>query len=151
MALICSQPMWTCFSVAVSRHIRDRVQNSASPPVPDWQKCFWADKYLDPVSPIVQVGHTTCTWLIYRLDVLNIITTYQSDKVCENVYLPSTIISALHGRIMVWMFGILPIHTEMVMQSMNANVWCWGKPSCSLFEILPVTMGSCKCKILNEF
>ena len=43
-------------------------------------------------------------WPNYGWDVLNIIRTYQSDKVCEKVFLPSTFISTLHGRIMVWMF-----------------------------------------------
>ena len=47
----------------------------------------------------------------------------------------------------------ITIHTEMIIKSVNAFVWCWGKTSGSLNEILSVTlpMGSCKSKILTEF
>ena len=40
------------------------------------------------------------------------------------------------------------MHTEVVIHSMNAYVWCWSKICCSLDEIPSVTMGSCKSKIL---
>ena len=43
------------------------------------------------------------------------------------------------------------MHTEVVIHSMNAYVWCWSKICGSLDEIPSVTMGSCKSKILNEF
>ena len=43
------------------------------------------------------------------------------------------------------------LHTEVVIHSMNAYVWCWSKICGSLDEIPSVTMGSCKSKILNEF
>ena len=42
-------------------------------------------------------------------------------------------------------------HTEVVIHSMNAYVWCWSEIYGSLDEIPSVTMGSCKSKILNEF
>ena len=42
-------------------------------------------------------------------------------------------------------------HTEVVIHSMSAYVWCWSKICGSLDEIPSVTMGSCKSKILNEF
>ena len=45
----------------------------------------------------------------------------------------------------------ITMHTEMVIHSMNAYVWCWSKICGSLDEIPSVTMGSCKSKILNEF
>ena len=48
---------------------------------------------------------------------------------------------------MVWMFSILPIHTELAIHSMNAYVWCW-KTSGTLDEILSVTMGNCTSKSL---
>ena len=38
----------------------------------------------------------------------------------------------------------ITMHTEVVIHSMNAYVWCWSR-------IPYVTMGSCKSKILNEF
>ena len=41
------------------------------------------------------------------------------------------------------------MHTEVVIHSMNAYVWCWSKICGSLDEIPSVTMGSCKNKILN--
>ena len=45
----------------------------------------------------------------------------------------------------------ITMHTEMVIHSMNAYVWCWSKIYGSLNEIPSVTMGSFKRKILNEF
>ena len=47
-------------------------------------------------------------------------------------------------------FGYLNItmHTEVVIHSMNAYVWCWSKICGSLDEIPSVTMGSCKSKFL---
>ena len=36
------------------------------------------------------------------------------------------------------------MHTEMVIHSMNAYVWCWSKICGSLDEIPSATMGSCK-------
>ena len=45
----------------------------------------------------------------------------------------------------------ITIHTDVVIHSMNAYVWCWSKICGSLNEIPSVTMGSCKSKILNEF
>ena len=45
----------------------------------------------------------------------------------------------------------ITMHTEVVIHSMNANVWCWSKICVSLDEIPSVTMGSCESKILNEF
>ena len=45
----------------------------------------------------------------------------------------------------------ITMHTEVVIHSMNAYVWCWSKICGSLDEIPSVTMGSCKSKILNEF
>ena len=41
------------------------------------------------------------------------------------------------------------MHTEVVIHSMNAYVWCWSKICDSLDEIPSVTMGSCKSKILK--
>ena len=40
------------------------------------------------------------------------------------------------------------MHTEVVIHSMNAYVWCWSKICGSLDEIPSVTIGSCKSKIL---
>ena len=45
----------------------------------------------------------------------------------------------------------ITMHTEVVIRSMNAYVWCWSKICRSLDEIPSVTKGSCKSKILNEF
>ena len=45
----------------------------------------------------------------------------------------------------------ITMHTVMVIHSMNAYVWCWSKICGLLVEILSVTSGSCKSKILNEF
>ena len=42
----------------------------------------------------------------------------------------------------------ITMHTEVVIHSMNAYVWCWSKICGSLDEIPSVTMGSCKSKIL---
>ena len=42
------------------------------------------------------------------------------------------------------------MHTEVVIHSMNAYVWCWSKICGSLDEIPSVTMGSYKSKILNN-
>ena len=44
----------------------------------------------------------------------------------------------------------ITMHTEVVIHSMNAYVWCWNKICGSLDEIPSVTMGSCKSKILNK-
>ena len=49
---------------------------------------------------------------------------------------------------MVWMFLILPMHTEVAIHSMNANVWCWRKACGSLDEITSVTIGTFKRKFL---
>ena len=40
------------------------------------------------------------------------------------------------------------MHTEVVIHSMNAYVWCLSKICGSLDEIPSVTMGSCKIKFL---
>ena len=40
----------------------------------------------------------------------------------------------------------ITIHTEVVIHSMNAYVWCWSKICGSLDEIPSVTVGSCKSK-----
>ena len=40
------------------------------------------------------------------------------------------------------------MHTEVVIHSMNAYVWCWSKICGSLDEIPSVTMGSSKVKFL---
>ena len=49
---------------------------------------------------------------------------------------------------MIWMFGILPMHTEVAIHSMKAYVWCWRK-ACGSFDKIPsVTMGTCKRKLL---
>ena len=40
------------------------------------------------------------------------------------------------------------MHTEVVIHSMNAYVWCWSKICGSLDEIPSVTMRSCKSKFL---
>ena len=50
-------------------------------------------------------------------------------------------------------FDVLNItmHTEVVIHSMNAYMWCWSKVCGSLDETPSVTMGSYKSKILNEF
>ena len=45
----------------------------------------------------------------------------------------------------------ITMHTEVVIHSMNAYVWCWSKICGSLDEIPSVTMGNCKSKILNNF
>ena len=45
----------------------------------------------------------------------------------------------------------ITMHTEVVIHSMNAYVWCWSKICGSLDEIPSVTMGNYKRKILNEF
>ena len=45
----------------------------------------------------------------------------------------------------------ITMHTEVVIHSMNAYVWCWSKICGSLDEILSLTMGSYKSKILNKF
>ena len=45
----------------------------------------------------------------------------------------------------------ITIHTEVVIHSMNAYVWCWSKICGSLDEIPSLIMGSYKSKILNEF
>ena len=45
----------------------------------------------------------------------------------------------------------ITMHTEVVIHSMNAYVWCLSQICGSLDEILSVTMGSYKSKILNEF
>ena len=42
----------------------------------------------------------------------------------------------------------ITMHTEVVIHSMNAYVWCWTKICGSLDEIPSVTMGSCKRKFL---
>ena len=44
----------------------------------------------------------------------------------------------------------ITMHTEVVIHSMNASVWCWSKICGSLDEIAPLTMGSYKSKILNN-
>ena len=49
---------------------------------------------------------------------------------------------------MVWMFWILPMHTEVAIHTMNAYVWWWRKACGSLDEIPSVTMGICKRKFL---
>ena len=41
------------------------------------------------------------------------------------------------------------MHTEVVIHSMNAYVWCWSKICGSLDEIPSLTMGSYKNKILT--
>ena len=45
----------------------------------------------------------------------------------------------------------ITMHTEVVIHSMNAYVWCWSKICGSLDEIPSLTMGSYKSKILNKF
>ena len=40
------------------------------------------------------------------------------------------------------------MHTEVVIHSMNAYVWCWSKICGSLDEILSLTMGIVKVKFL---
>ena len=45
----------------------------------------------------------------------------------------------------------ITMHTEVVIHSMNAYVWCGSKICGSLDEIPSVTMGICTSKILNEF
>ena len=45
----------------------------------------------------------------------------------------------------------ITMHTEVVIHSMNAYVWCCIKICGSLDEIPSATMGSCKSKILNAF
>ena len=45
----------------------------------------------------------------------------------------------------------ITMHTEVVIHSMNAYVWCWSKICGSLDEIPSLTMGSCKSKILLFF
>ena len=45
----------------------------------------------------------------------------------------------------------ITMHTEVVIHLMNTYVWCWSHICGSFDEILSVTMGSCKSKILNEF
>ena len=47
---------------------------------------------------------------------------------------------------MVWMFLILPIHTDVVI---HAFMWNWGKTCGSLDTIPSVTMGSCK-RLINS-
>ena len=42
----------------------------------------------------------------------------------------------------------ITMHTEVVMHSMNAYVWCWSKICGSLDEIPSATMRSCKVKFL---
>ena len=42
----------------------------------------------------------------------------------------------------------ITMHTEVVIHSMNAYVWCWSKICGSIDEIPSVTMGSCTRKIL---
>ena len=42
------------------------------------------------------------------------------------------------------------MHTEAVIHSLKACVWCWSK-ICGSLEIPSATMRSCKSKILNEF
>ena len=42
----------------------------------------------------------------------------------------------------------ITMHTEVVIHSMNAYVWCWSKICGSLDEISSVIMGSCKIKFL---
>ena len=37
---------------------------------------------------------------------------------------------------------MLPMHTEVAIQSMNAYVWCWRKACGSLDDIPSVTMGT---------
>ena len=44
----------------------------------------------------------------------------------------------------------ITMHTEVVIHSMNAYVWCWSKICGSLDEIPSVTMGTCKSKILKD-
>ena len=45
----------------------------------------------------------------------------------------------------------ITVHTEVVIHSINAYVWCWSKICGSLDEILSLTMGSYESKILNKF
>ena len=45
----------------------------------------------------------------------------------------------------------ITMHTEVVIHSMNAYVWCWSKICGSLDEIPSLTMVSYKSKILNKF
>ena len=44
----------------------------------------------------------------------------------------------------------ITMHTEVVIHSMNAYVWCWSKICSSCDEIPSVTMASCKSKILED-
>ena len=44
----------------------------------------------------------------------------------------------------------ITMHTEVVIHSMNAYVWCWSKICGSLDEIPSVTMGSYESKIMNS-
>ena len=50
--------------------------------------------------------------------------------------------------IMVWMFGILPINTDV---AIYAFMWSWGKTGGSLDAIPSVTMGSYKSTTVNEY
>ena len=45
----------------------------------------------------------------------------------------------------------ITMHTEVVIHSMNAYVWCLSKICGSLDEIPSLTMRSYKSKILNKF
>ena len=45
----------------------------------------------------------------------------------------------------------ITMHTEVVIHSMNAYMWCWRKICGSLDEIPSVIIRSCTSKILNEF
>ena len=44
----------------------------------------------------------------------------------------------------------ITLHTEVVIHSMYAYVWCWSKICGSLDEIPSVTMGSCKVKFVTR-
>ena len=100
----------------------------------------------DLVTLMHPYNHTVHS-LNYGLDGLNIIQTYQCVSRCTPVLVH---LSCVYNRRAWSNYGLhvlnITIHTEMIIKSMNAYVWCWGKTSGSLNEILSVTMGSCKVK-----
>ena len=111
-------------------------------------------KDLDLFSPfdLVTLRHA----YKHTVHSLIIIQTYQSDHTCVLRCTPVLVHLSCVYNWRAWSnYGLhvlnITIHTEMIIKSMNAFVWCWGKTSGSLNEILSVTMGSCKSKIFTEF
>ena len=109
-------------------------------------------------------GHiTTGSWMGRGNQYIQFVRVLYCKLPTNGKQLPAFPLEAMLGiepRPQRWEVRVLPLchrgpyitmHTEVVIHSMNAYVWCWSKICGSLDEIPSVTMGSCKSKILNEF